>query len=482
MTAHTPRLPFKLDPLIAEAKRRMRRRRVLVLVLTVTLAGAAAGMALTLRGPSAPRYNVGPSITPAARSPVQHIGSGPFVLNGGFAGGGESGLYGDGGDGPKGTSLGCIKHRHYSQAFGIQNRSHAPVTLVGADGANPSPRIIDLVAIQLRLSPPLKRPSTIPNYGPDMGGMDLVYKHWSAAPTRAVTLPPGRIATVQSNYLMHDCAALASGRKIVVPGSLVLHYRVSGRIHQKMIPLPSQRFVVLAGPTKRRCTQVAGSVSVVTADTGCSAGRQAAVACHPMSHNSWGDCTVAGVLWDCGSTAGPGSPYLETCWQPTKKAHWFRVRWNPPTLSSGTVGGVQFGLPRKEVVTRLSELLGTRSTNPPLNRACGPGYTEVGWQHLYVELRHGRLTGFRYIEDGWPPTSVGKHAGANDRPPMLTTRGITLGSTLAQARTAYGHLRPVGTNRWQTPDGLILYDDAHRYPDPPSSRITEIKYGTCGDF
>ena len=31
-------------------------------------------------------------------------------------------------------------------------------------------------------------------------------------------------------------------------------------------------------------------------------------------------------------------------------------------------------------------------------------------------------------------------------------------------------------------DGLVLYDNARHYPDPPSSRITEIRYGTCGDF
>jgi hypothetical protein len=346
MERHVPPLPFSLDPLIAEAKRRMKRRRVLIAILAVALAGVAAGVALALRGPSAPRYSVGPSITPVARSPVQHIGSGPFVLNGGFVGAGESGLFGDGGDGPKGTSLGCINRRHYSQAFGIQNRSHAPVTLVGADGANPSPQIIDLVAIQLRLSPRQKRPSAIANYGGSVG-MDLVYHHWSAAPTRAVTLPPGRIATVQSNYLMRRCADLASGRKIVVPGSLVLHYRASGRIHRKVIPLPSQRFVVVAGPTKRRCTPVAGSVSVVTADTGCSAGRQAAVACHPMSHTSWGDCTVATVLWDCGSTAGPGSPYLETCWQPRKKSHWFRVRWNRRPSPVGRSAACDSGCPGK---------------------------------------------------------------------------------------------------------------------------------------
>jgi hypothetical protein len=479
MELRVPRLSVSLDPLIAEAKRRMRRRRVLVVVLALALAGIAAGVALALRGPSTPRFTVGPTGF-VARPPVQHIGSGPFVLNGGFSGGGESGLFGDGADGPKGTSLGCVSNRHYSQAFGIQNRSHAPVTLVSAFGANPSPQIIDLVAIQFRLSPPLKRAGTISNLG---GGMDLVFGRWSAARGKPLALPPGRIATVQSNYLMRHCSDLASGRKIVVPGSLVLHYRASGRAHQKMIPLPSLRFVLHPRPTKRRCTPVSGSASFVAADTRCRASRQAAAACHPMSHNSWGVCTVAGVMWDCGSTAGPGSPYLETCYLPRKKSHWFRVHWNPPMLSNRAIGGVRLGLPRKEVVTRLSELLGTRLPNPPPNRACGPAFTEIAWQHLYVELRHGRLVGFRYIADGWPPAaSVGKRISGGARPPLLTTRGITLGRTLSQARASYGQLRPVGTNRWQTPDGLVLYDDARHYPDPPSSRIIEIKYGTCGDF
>jgi hypothetical protein len=48
MTAHTHRLPFSLDPLMAEAKRRMRKRRVLILVLAVLVGGGAAGAAVSL--------------------------------------------------------------------------------------------------------------------------------------------------------------------------------------------------------------------------------------------------------------------------------------------------------------------------------------------------------------------------------------------------------------------------------------------------
>jgi len=52
MTAQTPGLPFSLDPLMAEAKRRARQRRVLVGALAVALAVGATGATLALRGPS----------------------------------------------------------------------------------------------------------------------------------------------------------------------------------------------------------------------------------------------------------------------------------------------------------------------------------------------------------------------------------------------------------------------------------------------
>ncbi|HJQ74591.1 MAG TPA: hypothetical protein VJ814_06880 [Gaiellaceae bacterium] len=53
MTLHVPRLPFSLDPLIAEAKRRMRRRRLLV--VTVALAALTlAGSVVATRSPGGP--------------------------------------------------------------------------------------------------------------------------------------------------------------------------------------------------------------------------------------------------------------------------------------------------------------------------------------------------------------------------------------------------------------------------------------------
>jgi hypothetical protein len=79
---------------------------------------------------------------------------------------------------------------------------------------------------------------------------------------------------------------------------------------------------------------------------------------------------------------------------------------------------------------------------------------------------------------GWPPLRFGVKPHASTAPRLATARGVTLGSTLAAARTAYGRLDLIGTDRWRTRDGLVLYDDPRRGP----ARIIEIKAGTCGDF
>jgi hypothetical protein len=52
MTAHIRRLPWSLDPLIAEAKRRMRRRQLLIAAVLVLLAGGTAAGVIAARTPA----------------------------------------------------------------------------------------------------------------------------------------------------------------------------------------------------------------------------------------------------------------------------------------------------------------------------------------------------------------------------------------------------------------------------------------------
>lgn len=74
MTAHLPRLPFSLDPLIAEAKRRARQRRLLLAVMCVVVA-LAVGAAVFATGSTASLV-AGP---PAPGCPV-HIAAGASYL------------------------------------------------------------------------------------------------------------------------------------------------------------------------------------------------------------------------------------------------------------------------------------------------------------------------------------------------------------------------------------------------------------------
>jgi hypothetical protein len=49
-------------------------------------------------------------------------------------------------------------------------------------------------------------------------------------------------------------------------------------------------------------------------------------------------------------------------------------------------------------------------------------------------------------------------------------------------RSVYGDVRFVGVDKWPVTNGVVFVVDAAREPEPPSSRIVEIKFGTCGDF
>lgn len=155
----------------------------------------------------------------------------------------------------------------------------------------------------------------------------------------------------------------------------------------------------------------------------------------------------------------------------------------PLRLSDAGIAGVRFGTSRAAAVAQLTRLLG-RPSRRMIDSGCGRRYTEAAWGHLYVEFRDGRLSGFRYMQGTWlpRPRSLRPTPFRLLRPKLATGRGVSLGSTLAQLRSAYGRLDLVGTDRWQAPDGLIFYDDAERDPPAPTSRIVEVKYGTCGDF
>jgi hypothetical protein len=287
-----------------------------VLGLAVVAAGCGSSRATAHGG----RPVAGRDIARHTEEPVNHGGSGPFALSGAFASGGSGGLMGDVGSRPKGggTSLGCQNGERWSYAFGLVNTSKAPVRLMSVRAPNPARPIADRVATQLRLSPPQPPPSTVTNHlGPSIG---LVYRHWSAAPTQAVTIPPGRTATVQSNFLMRQCASLVPARTISIPASFRLGYRTSGHRGVQAVGVPSMRLVIKPGVVPHSCNPVAGTAFLAAVGDGCADARTAVQACNPLprahkTHSLWngGLCTAAGTSWECGRFEGPGWPFLETC-------------------------------------------------------------------------------------------------------------------------------------------------------------------------
>jgi hypothetical protein len=141
------------------------------------------------------------------------------------------------GDGPStssGLHLACIPGRRIAINQPIENRSLMPVTLTGAALDPPSVQVIRRIAVQFRLAP---RP-------PNGDGLVLGLRPWSAARSARMTIPPGRAAWVQSDFVMSGCALLAPDRSLIANKAVTLTYRSNGRAGSERIPVPWTRIVL----------------------------------------------------------------------------------------------------------------------------------------------------------------------------------------------------------------------------------------------
>jgi len=220
-----------------------------------------------------------------------------------------------------GQHVSCAPGRPYPRAVTWQNRSKNTVILTTArPKLDRAPRVLTLVATQLRLEP---RP-----HGMSSDGGWIYGWRWSADRARPLRVPAGRTAIVQWNFRMARCKELAGGRTRVVPGELFLTYRRGDRVGSRTIPELDSRIFLTQGPTKQSCARVLGGSSrVVSGSMTCGVARKAAVACHRVSSDG-GTCTSNGEVWDC--VAGGPDPrwqFGESCWRPRNKAQWFAVNW-----------------------------------------------------------------------------------------------------------------------------------------------------------
>lgn len=153
-------------------------------------------------------------------------------------------------------------------------------------------------------------------------------------------------------------------------------------------------------------------------------------------------------------------------------------------LDAGGIGTIRFGLSRARAISELLRRFGAPSAEG-VNTGCGPRYLEVAWGDLIAEFRLNKFSGYRYVTAGYRlPIPGGPRAVASHGPTagLFTASGITLGSPLAQVRAAYRPVAFVGTDRWKATNGIVFVDAARHDPEPPNSRIIEIKTATCGDY
>jgi hypothetical protein len=154
-------------------------------------------------------------------------------------------------------------------------------------------------------------------------------------------------------------------------------------------------------------------------------------------------------------------------------------------LSPEGIGVARFGQAKAQVVDALTDVLGKPAWEGP-NTGCGPRYNEVEWGQLVAEFRLGSFSGYRYLKGGWPLLAPGSPSGSSSSrshgPYLATAKGISLGSTLGEVRAAYGKLNFIGVDKWRPANGIVFVVNAEHEPEPTSSRVTEIKFGTCGDF
>jgi hypothetical protein len=155
-----------------------------------------------------------------------------------------------------------------------------------------------------------------------------------------------------------------------------------------------------------------------------------------------------------------------------------------PLLTERGLGEVRFGTDKTRAVTQLRSLLG-KATSSGINTGCGSRFAEVAWHDFVAEFRGPRFMGYRYVRGGYPlrtASSPKPSSPGHVSPKLKTAAGITLMTTLRELRAHYKGLQHIGTNKWQSRNGLVFVDNAKHDPEPPSSRIIEIKFHTCGDF
>ena len=165
----------------------------------------------------------------------------PFTSAGGVENGPTSSLWGDGGSGLQGSSIGCIRGRRFAVLITVHNQTRKTLSLLGAAGTQSLRDVIERVAVQVSLAPP-----------PSGGYVVTGLKSWNSRSSPPVQVPPGRDAWVQSNYLMRNCAHLRVSEPATINRSTTLIYRAGAGRQTQTVSVPAAQITLTRGPANPR--------------------------------------------------------------------------------------------------------------------------------------------------------------------------------------------------------------------------------------
>jgi hypothetical protein len=217
MSTQAPRLPFSLDPLVAEAKRRMRRRRLLIAVVAMLLlgGGGAAGVILASGSAYVATRPIGAALV---KSRIVGAGGVPYH--------GHRVLVQIGVP----TIVNVVPGATFAIAVIVTNKTAAPITLEGAEAPLSHRSPLRQIGTRLAAYTPFVCPpgASCPFIDP------IGQPPYGAERPVPLTVAPGHTALAQLNLQFRNCSpatgAAQTTRRITVvyrtPDGTTVHQRL----------------------------------------------------------------------------------------------------------------------------------------------------------------------------------------------------------------------------------------------------------------
>jgi hypothetical protein len=152
------------------------------------------------------------------------------------------------------------------------------------------------------------------------------------------------------------------------------------------------------------------------------------------------------------------------------------AKTSPVRLNGNGLGVTRYGATQSSATKAISAVLGKPSGHPSAD--CTGEYFQTSWHDLVVQFVAGRFRGYRYLDGGKYGVAPTAAVVRSTTPRLSTAAGITVGTSLVDAKHAYRTLRRAATNFYRTKSGITFAFWSSGNPSP-NSRIYEVKSNVC---